>query len=97
MLDKNKKFRVIEEGVMSRGEMGMIKGGEYCTTYQCETYDYWYCKTNDIRYMNPCPDYVNPFCPEIDSYASCALNESYHFCPGKLDYFDCMEGMYHGR
>ena len=36
MLDKNKKFRVIEEGVMNQGEMGVIKGGCLpCAIYGC--------------------------------------------------------------
>ena len=36
MLEKNKKFRVIEEGVMNQGEMGVIKGGCLpCAIYGC--------------------------------------------------------------
>ncbi len=91
MLEKNKKFRVIEEGVMNQSEMGITKGGD------CQKYDS--CKNNVLYTAIPCPCFENknPFCPEIDSYASCALNESYHFCPGKLDYLNCMKGMYHGR
>ena len=88
MLDKNKKFRVIEEGVLNQGEMGMTKGGG------CVKYDP--CKDN-IQYStnpNPCLTFM---CPDIISYSSCALNESYHFCPGKLDYLNCMKGMYHGH
>ena len=36
MLDKNKKFRVIEEGVMNQGEMGELQGGCFpCSFYGC--------------------------------------------------------------
>lgn len=36
MLEKNKKFRVIEEGVMNQGEMGELQGGCFpCSFYGC--------------------------------------------------------------
>ena len=74
MLDKNKKFRVIEEGVMNQGEMGMTKGGT-CP----ETYDL--CKDGLVRYLAdyPCPKHTT-YCPDVDVY---------HFCPGpNTKYFD---------
>ena len=74
MLEKNKKFRVIEEGVMNQGEMGMTKGGT-CP----ETYDL--CKDGLVRYLAdyPCPKHTT-YCPDVDVY---------HFCPGpNTKYFD---------
>ena len=73
MLEKNKKFRVIEEGVMNQGEMGMTKGG---TCH--EGYDL--CKAGLVRYFadDPCPEYAKP-CPDV---------EVYHICPGQNTYFN---------
>ena len=73
MLDNNKKFRVIEEGVMNQGEMGVIKGG---TCH--EGYDL--CKAGLVRYFadDPCPEYAKP-CPNV---------EVYHICPGQNTYLN---------
>ncbi len=87
MLDKNKKFRVIEEGVMNQGEMGMTKGGKFC-------YDK-YGPCEDISYeINPCFSYTDP----CDLYGKpCPNVEVYYFCPGKTGYLNCMKGMYQGH
>ena len=78
MLDKNKKFRVIEEGVMNQGEMGMIKGGEHCGVnvyiIMCPKNMYGSCE-GDISYQipclpydtNPCDVYAKP-CPNVEVY-----------------------------
>lgn len=86
MLENNKKFRVIEEGVMNQGEMGMTKGGVGLKYDAC----------TGIQYVNTNPDqcleYTKPYCPDAQAYASCAI---YHLCPGRNDYLSCKEGMFH--
>ena len=85
MLDKNKKFRVIEEGVMNQGEMGVIKGGKSCDDkfWTCDDeygscrIEYLICKTNNVFY-NSCPTHfimAPPIC--LDSYHFCRENYVY--------------------
>lgn len=90
MLDKNKKFRVIEEGVMNQSEMGVIKGGKICDDkfWTCgigygtcdDEYgdcriEYLICKANNVIY-NSCPTHliVAP-CREV--YNSCKKDGVY--------------------
>ena len=85
MLEKNKKFRVIEEGVMNQGEMGVIKGGKICDDkfWTCDDeygscrIEYLICKANNVIY-NSCPTHLivaPPIC--IDSYHLCGENDVY--------------------
>ena len=89
MLEKNKKFRVIEEGVMNQGEMGVIKGGHSCGVneyFMCiKKYEYGSCE-KDISYLTPCYPYdLNP----CDGYAKpCPDVEVYHICPGQNTYLN---------
>ena len=72
MLEKNKKFRVIEEGVMNQGEMGMTKGGYLCikvhSTCGINNILYNLCNGNasDPRYNN-CYTYLEHDCPSYDN------------------------------
>ena len=85
MLEKNKKFRVIEEGVMNQNEMGMTKGGYLCIkvhlTCGINNILYNLCNGNasDPRY-NTCPIHLIESCPDI---------EFYHNCNGDNHYFSC--------
>ncbi len=85
MLEKNKKFRVIEEGVMNQGEMGVIKGGKICDDkfWTCDDeygscrIEYLICKANNVIY-NSCPTHLivaPPIC--LDSYHLCGENDVY--------------------
>ena len=85
MLEKNKKFRVIEEGVMNQGEMGVIKGGKSCDDkfWTCDDeygscrIEYLICKANNVIY-NSCPTHLivaPPIC--LDSYHLCGENDVY--------------------
>ena len=78
MLDKNKKFRVIEEGVMNQGEMGMTKGGAGgCLKYGP-------CKDIPVLY-NVCIGY-SKFCPDVEVYLICPGQNTYfnYCCPSIL-------------
>ena len=85
MLEKNKKFRVIEEGIMNQGEMGVIKGGKICDDkfWTCDDeygscrIEYLICKANNVIY-NSCPTHLivaPPIC--LDSYHLCGENDVY--------------------
>ena len=83
MLDKNKKFRVIEEGVMNQNEMGMTKGGYLCIKVHLTCghldIDYHNCKgMNDFLY-NTCPIHLIPK-PCEEEYGLC-LEEVNYFIP----------------
>ena len=78
MLEKNKKFRVIEEGIMNQGEMGVIKGGKTCDDeYGDCRIEYLICKANNVIY-NSCPTHLivtPPIC--LESYHLCGENDVY--------------------
>ena len=92
MLEKNKKFRVIEEGVMNQGEMGVIKGGKICDDkfWTCDIgygtcddeygdcrIEYLICKANNVIY-NSCPTHLIVTPPIcLESYHLCGENDVY--------------------
>ena len=70
MLDKNKKFRVIEEGVMNQNEMGMTKGGYLCIEVHSTCSDdlYLICKGEEKNpHYNTCPIHLIESCPSYDN------------------------------
>jgi hypothetical protein len=85
MLEKNKKSRVIEEGVMNQSEMGMTKGGILCILIYSTCSDdlYLICKGDekDPRY-NTCPIHLIESCPDIEFYHNCNGDNHYFSCGG---------------
>jgi hypothetical protein len=79
MLEKNKKFRVIEEGVMNQGEMGMTKGGgcdkSYSTCGIKISYNLCKGKGSHLTY-DECPLYLMPN-PCKEEYWFCMLEVNY--------------------
>ena len=90
MLDKNKKFRVIEEGVMNQGEMGVIKGGCLpCAIYGCpdtkpDSYSSKPCKClvtcTDTEY-HVCLENVSTYWVCKGTYTSKGSGERLDFAP----------------
>ena len=71
MLDKNKKFRVIEEGVMNQGEMGMTKGGLSICKEKFGNCDMIYtCNPTSYPRYFVCPAHLI-VAPCEDAYYSC--------------------------
>lgn len=81
----NKKFKVIEEGIISHGEMKKVcGGGSGCAFYGCPTNE------PESYIITSCKDYH--VCIE-GAFHNCPMEvKTYFICPGKYSF--CTSGFY---
>ena len=76
MLEKNKKFRVIEEGVMNQGEMGKLQGG-------CLPCDFYGCPSNKPSSYSCTPCNCLVTCSNDDYHVCIKGADTFWTCSGK--------------